>query len=299
MIAAVKRWTDEKEGVTNAYLYLPDKIIQKRADSIGATISGFKTVKEMPNPMGVVPCVRFRNGHRLVGEWGWSEISNITSLTDALVKLTVDMLVASEYGARPRRWATGLELVEEPVLDEEGNDTGEIEATNPIAETDRMMVNEAAEGKFGQLPGADLGGYNNAIRVIIQQISAITGLPPHMLGQQGDNPTSADSIRASEAALTAKAEAKQAAFGRSWESVARLMVAARDGVDPASVQVRVQWANPATRSEAQEADATVKLVTAGVLPWSYALKKLGYTDDQITEIRLARQLDAPTTQPAQ
>jgi len=74
--------------------------------------------------------------------------------------------------------------------------------------------------------------------------------------------------------------------------VAKLIVGVRDGVDPSSVNVRVQWADAATRSVAQEADATVKLVQAGILPVTYALAKLGYTDDEITKIRMARRAES-------
>ena len=158
-----------------------------------------------------------------------------------------------------------------------------------------MMINEEPDGKFGQLPGSDLAGYETAIGTIMRQISAVSGLPEHMLGIGGDNPTSADSIRASEAALTARAEARQAAFGRSWEQVARLMVAVRDGVDPERVEVRVKWADPSTRSVAQEADAVTKLYAAGLLPASTALARLGYTADEIEEIRAARRSEALDT----
>jgi hypothetical protein len=37
----------------------------------------------------------------------------------------------------------------------------------------------------------------------------------------------------------------------------------------------------------QEADGTVKLFQAGLLPQSEALGKLGYSDDEITKIRAA------------
>jgi hypothetical protein len=210
-------------------------------------------------------------------------MSDVLSLTDAVVKLTTDMLTASEYAARPRRWATGVELIE----DEE---TGE--ALNPFPENDRMLISEGPESKFGQLPGSDLTGYENAVGVIMRQISAVSGLPESMLGIGGDNPTSADSIRASEAALTAKAEARQGTFGPAWEDVARLIVAVRDEVDPASVELQVKWADPSTRSVAQEADAIVKLVQSGILPTSYALQRLGYDEQEIETIRTARRAEA-------
>ena len=270
-IAGFKRWETDK--TTEGVLYLPDTIVRLRANQTGATTQGFKVVDELENPLGVVPVVRFKNSDRLLGE-GVSAMEPVLSLTDALVKLTTDMLTSSEYSARPRRWATGVELVE----DEEGN------AKNPFGENDRMMISEAEGSKFGQLPGADLGAYQNAINVVMRQISAVSGLPEHMLGIGGDNPTSADAMRSSESALTAKAEAKQAQFGRSWEQVARLAVSARDGVPVDSVRVTAQWADPATRSVAQEADAVVKLFAAGLLSRRFALKRLGYSDSEVREI---------------
>lgn len=73
------------------------------------------------------------------------------------------------------------------------------------------------------------------------------------------------------------------------------MIAVRDGRDPNLIDdIRVLWADAATRSVAQEADAVVKLYQAGLLPASYALSKLGYSDDEIAEIRSARTQDTTT-----
>lgn len=280
IVAAAKRV--ETPTGTSAWLYLPERVELWTSDQPGATTTGFRHVDTLNNPLGRVPVVRFRNGGRLLDD-GVSEMTDVLSLTDAVVKLSTDLLTASEYAARPRRWATGVELVEDET-------TGE--ATNPFPEGDRMLISEAPESKFGQLPGSDLAGYESAIGVVMRQISAVSGLPEHLLGIGGDNPTSADSIRASEAALTAKAAARQQTFGKAWEDVARLMVAVRDGVDPAAVDVRVRWADPSTRSVAQEADAVVKLHAAGILPTSYALARLGYDAAEIETIRTARRTEA-------
>lgn len=279
VLSAVKRW--EGADGTHAAVYEPDRITRWHSPGAGSTTAGFRKVDTIDNPLGVVPVVRLRNGDRLL-EDGVSEMTDVLSLTDALVKLTTDLLTASEYAARPRRWASGVELVEDA--------TGEV--ANPFPESDRMMISESPETKFGSLAGADLAGYENAINVVMRQISAVSGLPEHLLGIGGDNPTSADSIRASEAALTARAEARQGTFGRSWTEVARLMTAVRTGADPASVDVTVSWADPSTRSQAQEADAVVKLFAAGLLPATWALKKLGYTDTQVMAIRSARRAEA-------
>lgn len=299
IVAAVKRWEDTQANTTEAVVYRPDEIRRLRADQQGAVANGFRTLEVIPNPLGVVPVVRVSNTDRIVGDWGSSEIDDLKPLVDALNKSLADMMVTSEYVGRPRRWATGIELTEELVLDDEGNpvldedDQPVMAEVNPIPEGHRAMISENDQAKFGQLNAADLSGYEASVRVILGQIMAVSTLPAHYVGVFTDNPASADALRAAEASLTARAEARQATFGRAWEQVARLMIAVRDGRDPNAIEdVRVQWADAATRSVAQEADAVVKLYQAGLLPASYALAKLGYSDDDIGLIRVARRAEA-------
>lgn len=284
--AAVKRWV--AGGRAHATLFEPDKITRyvspsHVADAAGMSGIGWQTAKVIDNPFGVVPVVPLVNTDRLLDVDGRSELDDLMSLVDALNKLLADLMVASEYFAKPRRWATGLELE----VDEE---TGE--EVNPIPEASKTMINENPDGRFGSLPGSDLAAYEAAVMLLTSQIMAVSSLPSHYLGVLSSQPPSADSLRASEASLTAKANARMSAFERSWEQVGALMVAADTGADPASVDVAVQWADPGTRSIAQEADAVVKLHQAGLLPASFALAKLGYTDDEIGQIRAARRTEA-------
>ena len=292
----MKRW--ETKDTTEAVLYLPDEIVRLRAPQRGATTQGYNTVEVIANPLGVVPVVNLRNTDRIVADWGVSEIEDLKPLVDALNKSLADMMVTSEYVGRPRRWATGIELTEEPVLDIDGAPVLDGDGqpvtveVNPIPEGHRAMISENAEAKFGQLNAADLSGYEASVRVILGQIMAVSTLPAHYIGIFTDNPASADALRAAEASLTARAEARQQTFGRAWEQVARLMVAVRDGRDPSLVDdIRVHWADAATRSVAQEADAVVKLYQTGLLPASYALAKLGYSDDQIAKINATRRAE--------
>lgn len=297
VVAAVKRWETTKPGGapdrSHAVLYEPDRITKYVSDSTAGP--AFKVAATIDNPLGVVPVVPLRNGDRLLDD-GASEMADLIPLVDALNKSLADMLVGSEYYARPRRWATGLELVENDVLDEEGNPTGETETVNPIPEGNRTMVNESPEGKFGSLPAADLGAYEASVRVLLSQIMAVSALPAHYVGALASTPPSADALRAAEASLTARAEARQAVFGRSWEQVGRLALAVESGRAPDEFDVRVQWADPSTRSIAQEADAVVKLFTAGLLPASAALARLGYSDGEIAAIRAARRAEALDSQ---
>lgn len=298
VVAAVKRWEDTRAKTTEAVVYLPDEIRRLRADQQGAVANGFATIEVIGNPLGVVPVVNLRNTDRIVGDWGSSEIDDLKPLVDALNKSLADMMVTSEFVGRPRRWATGIELTEEPVTDDNGDpvldDDGQpvMREVNPIPEGHRAMISENDAAKFGQLAAADLSGYGESVNVLLAQIMAVSTLPAHYVGVFSDNPASADALRAAEASLTARAEARQQTFGRAWEQVAKLMVAVRDGRDPSQVDARVQWADAATRSVAQEADAVVKLFQSGLLPASVALARLGYSDDEIAAIRTARRAEA-------
>lgn len=290
-VAGLKRWEDRRATTTEAVLYLQGEIVRLRADQAGAPANGFKVVERLANPLGQVPVVNLRNTDRIVNsqygmvfDYGCSEIDDLKPLVDGLNKSLADMMVTSEYVGRPRRWATGVELAEVPELDDAGEPTGNMVEANPIPEGHRAMISENNEAKFGQLNAADLAGYEASVRVLLGQIMAVSTLPAHYVGVFTDNPASADALRAAEASLTARAEARQQSFGRSWEQVARLMIAVRDGRDPNMIDtVRVQWADAATRSVAQEADAVVKLYAAGLLPQSYALAKLGYSQDEIAK----------------
>lgn len=279
VVAAVKRV--RTKTTTESWLYLPDRIEHWRAQTPGAATAGFTLVKVVDNPLDVVPLVP-------LGLDDTSILVDLLPIQDSLNKLLLDMMVASEYTGRPRRWATGVELIEKPLLDEDGEpviEAGEpvLETVNPYPEANRMFLAENAQAHFGQLPAADLAGFEAGVRIIISQAMMTSGLPAHYVGALQDSVTSADALRAAEAALVSRAEAKQLAFGTGWENVAKILLAIRDGAHPNDIDARVTWAPADTRSQAQEADAAQKLYAAGLLSRTTTLRKLGFTDDEIAE----------------
>lgn len=297
--SAVKRVWGRTQ--TQAWVYLPDRVEHWVADVSAAGNTAYELAGVVDNPLGVVPVVNFQNTDRILVPtyhslvhilgWGRSEIADLMPLVDGLNATLAGLAVAQEYTARPRRWATGIELVERPQLDGDGNpvldSNGQpvMDTVNPIPEGNRSMLSENEQAKFGQLPGAELGGYTAAVQIWLQQIMAVSALPAHMVGVTTENPSSADALRAAESGLTARAEMKQALFGPGWEQVAELIWAIRNRVPVGGVKARVQWRDPASTSIAGEADAVTKLVAAGVLSKSGALRRLGYTDDQIAQER--------------
>ena len=287
--AAVKRWAEY--GKARAVVYGPEVITrftsdaaipqQWPADPVDQQGFGFPpdswTVSgETANPLGAVPVVPFINRGRLLDLEGVSEMAPILDLADALNKVMSDSLVSSEFYSRPRRWVTGLEIVE----DEDGN------PVDPFSsEASRVWQSEAPETRFGSFDGGSLDSYGTLVGIITQQIGALAGLPPHYLGVHQDQPASADAIRSSESSLVTRALGKQRSFGSSWAQVAALAVAARDGADPSQVRAETMWQSSETRTPAQAADAASKLVAAGIIPTGRAQQDLGYTPDEIEEMR--------------
>lgn len=284
VVAALKRWRDG--DVLFCALYTPATVTTYRHAQAGAVAfpgTGWSTVGTVDNPFGVVPVVPFVNRGRIIDAEGVSEMHDVLDLSDALNKTLADSMVTSEFFARPRRWATGLELDE----DEDGN------VVNPFTnEEGRLWTSESPDTKFGQFDAASLTGYVDQTTMLLQLIGSLGGLPPHYMGLNGDQPPSADSIRSAEAPLVARATALQRTFGRSWALVAALAAAVGSAVDPLALDVRALWASPETRTPAQQTDAAQKLVDMGV-PLAVVLREaLGWTPEQVAAVGTATRADA-------
>jgi len=293
ILAAGKRWTDAGRAYLNVYERdIITRYVSRATVAAGGTIpaDGWEVRDTLDNPLGVVPVVPIVNRGRLLDVDGVSQMEDVLGVTDALNKVLSDALVSSEFYARPRRWVTGLEVME----DDDGN------AINPFSnEAGRLWQSENPETKFGQFDGARLDGYSDTVATLTQQIGALSGLPPHYLGLFGDQPASADAIRSAEASLVATATARQRSFGAAWADVARLVIAVRDGVDPASVDVETVWESAETRTPAQAADAAAKLASIGVPLVSVLESTLGYSPAQIDRVRQLKRAESLDTAAAQ
>lgn len=277
---AARRWETgtELRPETTVELYLPDRVERYVTPLSGPTgLNGYTRRRVLENPLGVVPVVPFVRRLSLADPLtGASAVADVLDLTDAVAKLLGDAMVTSEYHARPRRWATGLEIIE----DDDGN------IVDPFGDG-RFLQSEAADTKFGQLDGARLDGYADLMAALTQQIGALTGLPPHYLGLHGDQPASADGIRAAEAQLVARARAEQRAMSNEWALVAELVDAVTagrpvnlDAVDPSLVE----WRSPETSTPAMDADAAAKLSGMGLPLEVVLVDRLGYDPDEALKI---------------
>jgi hypothetical protein len=270
--AAIKRWA-EGEGndqVQRATLYLPDST---------ESFAFFKNAWWSTGPadlheMGRVPVVPLVNNPRILRPDGRSEFSDIIEIADALNKMATDMMISGEYHAMPRRWATALTA--DDFVDKDGNPIGVWSR-----DAGRLWATESKDTKFGQFNETDLKVFHESMKLLIQIGSQLLALPPHYMSFVGDNPTSADAIRSSETQLVKRVERKQTYLGGAWEEVQRIVLRIKTGQwDPAAMSLETQWRNPATPTVAQEADAIVKKVQAGIVPIEQAREDLGYTQEQ-------------------
>jgi hypothetical protein len=264
--AALNRTVDEW-GDVHGTLYLPGKVF---TSTFPDGQQHWNTPVEAPNPFGRVPVVPLLNRPRLNGV-PHSELARVIPLQDAVNKVMVDALIASEMGAFPMRWATGLPLGE----DENGKPVAPFEAA-----LDKMLHSEDPETKFGQFTVADLSNYVRLVEALIQHIASISRLPVHYMLVQSGQPPSGANIKSAEAGLVAKAKQRQRTYGEAWEDVMRLSFAVKDDARQNAFQAETIWLDAEYRSEAEHIDALLKLRSLGV-PLKQLWEDAGYSPAQI------------------
>jgi hypothetical protein len=240
--------------------------------------TGWTEVERDEHKLGVVPVVTLANRGRLLVPGGISELADILPISDAACKIATDMMVGSEFHAMPRRWALGFD--QEDFTDPDGKPVsvwsrlaGRIWATAKNKKDDGVEV--------GQFPEADLKNFHSTIELLARITAALAALPPNYMGLSADDAASDAAIRSREARLVKRAERKTGALGDGYEQMQRLVHRFQTGDwDPTLLQLETLWADPATPTYAQKADAVTKLHAAGILPTEQAWEDLGYSSAQ-------------------
>lgn len=289
--AALKRWKDEWTGHEFATLFLPDSVHRFRSDQpvegSGLSDATYFEVNwvyrsddsVIDNPLGVVPIVEFANDPTILGE-GRSEIRSIIPIQDAINKLVADMLVASEYGAYRQRYAIGLEAE----VDEKTK-----KPKKPFeAAIERVWTMPNAEGKFGEFDATDLTNYTKAKESLLQDAAFISRTPRHYFTQSGQAP-SGDSLKSSETGLVAKVKDREVPQSEQLEKVIRYGHLIEGNVAKANAfACEIKWVDPEYRTEGERTDSVIKQLQAGVIPWEYAVDRLGYSPTDIDKMRKMR-----------
>jgi hypothetical protein len=284
--AAYKTWREElgdRSKVEHATLYLPS------GTSWWVKRSGEWVADGEHEPddhkLGVVPVVPILNRPRLSrstsgrgGPGGVSELTNAIPIVNAVNKIGTDMMISAEFHAMPRRWALGFGP--EDFQDEQGRTVstwskiaGRIWASAKNSRDDGASV--------GQFPEAQLSNFHETVKLLATLFASVYGLPATYMGISYDNPPSADGVRSLEARLIKRTERKTRSWGGAWERTMRIgdrIVTGR--IRPELARLEAQWANPATPTRAQAADAAVKLRAERITSLRQTWRDLGYTAEQ-------------------
>lgn len=279
----LKRWFDHDQG----YLNLLDgtsihkfRTSGKRDEGMDITNlppdSWVPIADPIPNGTGQVPYFPLVNRRRILNPYGESELCEVVSLVDAINKLATDMMVSAEAHAEPRRWATGVEVAEDA-------DGEVVERFSGLK--GRTWIAEDADARIGSLPEADLSNFISGIEMLTQQLCALAGIPPHYVDAAKGSLASADSIRASEASLVAKARRAQVSFGGGFEDAMRFALLLEKGsLDQNALGMEVRWADPENRTLAQIVDSAIKRKAVGV-PTYQLWEDMGYSRAQIERMK--------------
>ena len=161
-----------------------------------------------------------------------------------------------------------------------------------------FAVGKDADGevpKFGQLAQGSMQPHIDYMRSLATRFSGETNVPVSELGVVSDNPSSAEAIYAAKEPLVIEAVNLNAGNGEALRDIALMCLAVEDGCGYRAAcerygGVQARFRNPAMPSPVTQADSVVKGVSA--FPWladtDVALEEYGFTDEQISRMRPAR-----------
>lgn len=269
---------------------LPDQII--RASRSGSV---WRVLDRQAHSAGRVPMVAMPNRRRTSRVSGRSEITRpIRSITNNAVRTLLGMEINREFYSSPQRWAMGADPSEFV------RDDGTLRTGWEVLMGSVWAIGRDEDGNaptVGQFTPASPQPYVDQVTALSRLMAAEAACPEHYFGFVTENPSSADAIRAGEARLVKHAERRQGQFGQAWMQVGRLAATmlGEDRKDFNSV-VSCRWRDAATPTKAAAADATVKLVGAGILPATadVTLEMAGLGADEIRRVQAERATAVPS-----
>ncbi|MFT3877148.1 MAG: phage portal protein [Propioniciclava sp.] len=214
------------------------------------------------NPLGRTPVVQMVNRPRASRLGGRSEITRpVRSYTDQAVQTLAGMRANRDFYAYPQRWAENAP--DDLFADDDGTPKpGWVTAMAAMLTSGQPGPGQQPV-RFGSFASSPPTPFLDQISGLATQLAGEAAIPPHYFGLLTDNPASAEAIRNIESRLVKRTERRQTSFGWAWREVGTLVLAAH-GQDANGISVH--WRAADTPTVAAEADATVKLVQAGVLP---------------------------------
>lgn len=295
--AAMKKWQDG--NCDYATLYLPDEVWKferplQRMDKSPQMASVDEELKTweprdlaepnpQPNPMGVVPMVELPN-KPMLAEDPIPDVSGVVPMQDAVNLLWAQLFTASDYASFPQRVVLGAEVPKMPILNDKGEVVGEKPVDLAKFAVDRVLFITGQDAKIAEWQAANLKAYTEVIERAVAHIAAQTRTPQHYLIGKMAN-LSADALIAAETGLVKRVMEKELWYGQAEREMFGLIALAQNNTAKAKAIAggTVLWADAESRSQAQLADALLKLRQIG-FPFEWIASKWGLTPQEVVDL---------------
>jgi hypothetical protein len=234
----------------------------------------------------------------MLGSEPLSDISGTIAMQDAINLLWAYLFHKADFASMPARVVMGQEPPKLPVLDENGNKVGEKLVDLKKLSEDRILWLTGENASIGEWTAADLDVFTNVIETAVAHIAAQTRTPPtRMLLGKGMVNISADGMKAAQDGLVDRVGEMHTFLTPPSRDIFRMFALVRDNkglADRAKFGV-VKWKDAENHSEAQMADALVKLQQIG-FPFAWLAERYGLSLPEVArvlEMRKAELEDDP------
>lgn len=295
--AALKKWQDG--NCDYATLYLPDEVWKferplqrmEKSPQMASVDEELKTWEPrdlaepnpQPNPMGVVPMVELPN-KPMLAEDPIPDVSGVVPMQDAVNLLWAQLFTASDFASFHQRIVLGAERPMIPLLNAQGEVIGSRPVDMEKFAVDRVLWITDENAKIAQWNATDLNAYTDIIEVAVGHIAAQTRTPQHYLIGKMAN-LSGDALIAAETGLVKRVQEKQLWYGQAEREMFGLIALAQGNKAKAKAITAgtVLWADAESRSQAQLADALLKLRQIG-FPFEWIASRWGLTPQEVVDL---------------
>lgn len=219
---------------------------------------------------GVMNLIPMVNRSRLGDVYGRSELAELAPVIDAASRTLTNLQVLQEVSSSPLRLLIG-----------DGANDALAEYPDAMTATLGKIIAAPAGSDLKQAQGASLDPFINAFKTYALQISAMTGIPPSMMGVSSDNnPTSAEALRTAKDRLIARAEGKQRLCSPALEELGETLLHYQ-GVDVEPGTLETVWLDAAAPSESAQVANILQSASQGIVSAETARDFLQLTPEQL------------------
>lgn len=298
-VAGLKLWDDD--GVEYATLYRPDAVwkFERRSGTGSALVlpatwtaaaRGWEPRQPagddswpLPNPLGEVPLVEFRN-QTLLDDKPISDLDGVAAMQAAINLVWAYLLNALDFASLPQRVVLGADIPTVPVLDNDGQVVGQRPVELDTLPHESVLWVPGEQAKIAEWSTATLQGFTSTLEKAVEHVAAQTRTPPHYLIGKVAN-LSADAMTAAETGQVSKAGERVTYCTHPVREVHRLIAIAQGnpGKAQACTAGIVAWKDIQFRSLAQRVDAITKMRQIG-FPLEWVAEQYGLDPAEVERV---------------